>query len=166
MTEVRVLHRTGQWCRGRRLGDVVAYDVRILPQYQVTGRPTVDRSYLLLGEGVQLTKPAVFEGPMEGWWYVDLVEIERTDNGLVVRDLYADLLIPPAGNRYQVLDLDELAAALEGGGITAAQCARVLTNTQRFVNRYLRGEEEGPLGPSSSFPPAQVAELEKLPSLF
>ena len=145
---------------------MVAYDVRILPRYQVAGRPTVDRSYLLLDEGVQLTKPAVFEGPVEGWWYVDLVEVERTGDGLVVHDLYADLLFPPAADRYQVLDLDELSEALQAGDITPAQCATVLANTQRFINRYLRGEEEGPVGPSSSFPPAQVLELERLPSLI
>jgi hypothetical protein len=33
------LHRTGQWCSGVRTGDnVVAYDVRILPQWQAPGR--------------------------------------------------------------------------------------------------------------------------------
>ncbi|GAA1113000.1 hypothetical protein GCM10009630_07710 [Kribbella jejuensis] len=121
---------------------------------------------MLLGEGVQLTKPAVFEGAMEGWWYVDLVEIEHSDAGLVVHDLYADLLIPPAANRYQVLDLDELAEALQAGAITPAQCATVLTNTQRFINRYLRGEEEGPVGPAQKFPPGEVSALEQLPSLL
>lgn len=144
----------------------MAYDVRILPQYQVAGRPTVDRSYLLLDEGVQLTKPAVFEGRIEGWWYVDLVDIRSTGDGLVVHDLYADLLIPPGADRYQVLDLDELAEALAGGEITPALCARVLADTQRFVNRYLRGAEEGPIGPSSVFPPAEVVELEGLPSFL
>jgi hypothetical protein len=160
---VEVLHRTGQWCPGRRVGEVVAYDVRILPEYQVAGRPTVDRSYLLLGEGVQLTKPAVFEGAVEGWWYVDLVELERTERGLVVHDLYVDFLIPPAVDRYQILDLDELSDALGAGKITPAKCAEVLTATQRFVDRYLRRPEEGPNGPSSVFPPPDVTALEQLP---
>ena len=141
---------------------MVAYDVPILPEYQVAGRATVDRSYLLLGEGVQLTKPAVFEGPVEGWWYVDLVEIERTETGLVVHDLYVDFLIPPAVDRYQILDLDELSDALTAGKITPAQCADVLTATQRFVHRYLRRAEEGPNGPSAEFPPPDVTALEQL----
>jgi hypothetical protein len=161
---VQVLHRSGQWCPGQRRGEVVAYDVRILPEDQVAGRPTVDRSYLLLGEGVQLTKPAVFEGAVEGWWYVDLVEIERTDTGLVVHDLYVDFLIPPAVDRYQILDLDELAEAVQDGKLTAAQCADVLTTTQRFVDRYLRRPEEGPNGPSAVFPPPEVVALEQLPA--
>ncbi|MBP2354343.1 hypothetical protein JOF29_005453 [Kribbella aluminosa] len=126
----------------------------------------MDRSYLLLDEGVQLTKPAVFEGPVEGWWYVDLVEIERSDDGLVVHDMYVDLLFPPAANRYQILDLEELADALTAGAITAAQCAETLTATQRFVHRYLRGAEEGPNGPAADFPPAEVGALEQQPSFF
>ncbi len=161
---VQVFHRSGQWCSGLQRGEVVAYDVQILPEYQVAGRPTVDRSYLLLGEGVQLTKPAVFEGPVEGWWYVDLVEIERTGTGLVVHDLYVDFLIPPAVDRYQILDLDELSDALTAGKITTAQCADVLTATQRFVHRYLRRAEEGPNGPSAEFPPPDVTALEQLPA--
>lgn len=163
---VQVLHRSGQWCPGQRVGDVVAYDLRILPQYQVAGRPTVDRCYLLLDEAVQLTKPAVFEGPVEGWWYVDLVEIERTDDGLVVHDMYVDLLFPPALNRYQILDLEELADALTDGKISTAQCAGALTATQQFVHRYLRGAAEGPNGPSAAFPPPEVVALEQLPSFL
>lgn len=164
--KLEVLHRTGQRCAGRRVGEVVGYDVRILPEYQVPGRPTVDRSYLLLGEGVQLTKPAVFEGAVEGWWYVDLVEIERTERGLVVHDLYVDFLIPPAVDRYQILDLDELSDALTAGRLTPARCADVLTSTQRFVDRYLRRPEEGPNGPSAPFPPPEVTALEQLPSFL
>lgn len=163
---VQVLHRSGQWCPGRQIGEVVAYDVRILPQYQVAGRPTVDRCYLLLDEHVQLTKPAVFEGAVEGWWYVDVVEIDRTAEGLRVHDMYVDLLFPPALNRYQVLDLEELAEALTAGAISTDQCADALTATQRFVHRYLRGAEEGPNGPSAAFPPPEVATLEQLPSFL
>ena len=166
MDDIQVFHRSGQWCPGRRVGDVVAYDVKILPKYQVPGRPTVDRSYLLLNEGIQLTKPAVFEGPVEGWWYVDLVEIDHTDTGLLVRDLYVDLLIPPAANRYQLLDLDEFADALTAGQITPIQCATVLHQTQQFINRYLRGPEEGPSGPQHQFPPAAVTTLESLRSFL
>ncbi|MGW1340596.1 hypothetical protein ACWCOV_06045 [Kribbella sp. NPDC002412] len=166
MESVRVLHRTGQWCPGRRVGDVVAYDVRILPEYQVVGRPTIDRSYLLLGEGIQLTKPVVFEGPVEGWWYVDLVDIERADGGYVVRDRYVDFLVPPGADRYHVLDLDELADALSAGHITAAECATVLSTTQRFVDRHLRATEKGSVDPPRQFPPAGVAALEPLPCFF
>ncbi len=163
---VRVLHRTGQWCPGRRVGEVVAYDVRILPEYQVVGRPTIDRSYLLLDQGIQLTRPVVFEGPVEGWWYVDVVDVEQTEAGLFVHDLYVDFLVPPGADRYHVLDLDELADALSGGKITAAECATVLNRTQRFIDRHLRGIEKGSIDPPPQFPPAGIALLEPLPCFF
>lgn len=145
---------------------MVAYDVRILPEYQVRGRPTIDRSYLLLDEGIQLTKPVVFEGPVGGWWYVDLVEIEPVDGGYAVHDRYVDFLVPPGADRYHVLDLDELADALSAGHITAAECATVLSRTQRFVDRHLRGSEKGSVAPPQHFPPAGVAVLEPLPCFF
>lgn len=163
---VSVLHRTGQWCPGRRIGEAVAFDVRVLPAYQAPGRPTVDRGYLLLDQGVQLTRPVTFTGAVEGWWYVDLVEIGHTAAGLVVHDLYVDLLVPPRAERYHVLDLDELADALSGGQITAARCATVLSRTQRFIERHLRGSEKGFVEPPPRFPPACVAELELLPSFL
>jgi len=137
--------------------------VRILPEYQVLGRPTIDRSYLLLDEGVQLTRPVAFEGPVEGWWYVDLVEVELTEAGLVVHDLYADFLIPPGADRYHVLDLDELGDALGQGQITATQCATVLSNTQRFIDRHLRATGKGSVDRPRQFPPDGIAALERLP---
>ncbi|GAA3037023.1 DUF402 domain-containing protein [Streptosporangium longisporum] len=164
--DVWVLHRTGQRCPGRRIGEVVAYDARLLPEYQVAGRPTVDRSFLLLDQGVQLTRPVAFEGAVEGWWYVDLVEVEPTEDGLVVRDLYVDFLVPPGADRYHVLDLDELADALCQGKITAAQCATVLGRTQRFIDRHLRASEKDSVGPPHRFPPADIAVLESLPCFF
>ena len=163
---VSVLHRTGQWCPGRRIGEVAAYDVRLLPEYQVPGRPTVDRCYLLLDQGVQLTRPVSFEGPVAGWWYVDLVGIEHTETGLVVRDLYVDLLVPPGGGRYHVLDLDDLAVALGEGKITAAECATVLNRTQRFIERHLRSAEKDSVDPPDRFPPACITELELLPGFL
>jgi hypothetical protein len=160
---VRVLHRTGQWCPGRRAGEVVAYDVRILPEYQVRGRPTVDRSYLLLDQGIQLTRPVVFEGPVAGWWYVDVVEVEHIEAGLVVHDHYVDFLVPPGADRYHVLDLDELGDALSQGQITVAQCATALTRAQHFVERHLRATEQGSVGPPQHFPPESIAVFEPLP---
>lgn len=160
---IRVLHRTGQWCPGRRIGEVAAYDMRILPEYQAPGRPTIDRNYLLLDQGVQLTRPVVFEGPVEGWWYVDLVEVDVTEAGLVVHDLYVDFLIPPGADRYHLLDLDELGDALSQGQITAAQCSTALSNTQRFIHRHLRATGKGSVDPPHQFPPEGIAALKRLP---
>ncbi|MFI5732909.1 DUF402 domain-containing protein [Kribbella sp. NPDC051587] len=164
MEHVQVLHRTGQWCPGRRLGEVVAYDLPILPRWQVAGHPTVDRAYLLLDQGIQLIRTVTFEGPLIGWWYVDVVEIEETDAGLVVHDLYVDFLVPPGAARYHVLDLDELGEALTQGAITPAQCAAALSNAQGFIERHLRGAEKGSIDPPRQFPPEAIAVFERLPS--
>ncbi|HEX3814286.1 MAG TPA: hypothetical protein VHX59_15740 [Mycobacteriales bacterium] len=145
---------------------MVAYDVRILPDYQVPGRPTIDRSYLLLDQGIQLTQPVVFEDPVEGWWYVDLVEVEHTGAGFVVHDLFVDFLVPPGAGRYHVLDLDELGDALSQGQLTVAQCATVLSGTQRFIDRHLRAAEEGSVDPPLQFPPHSIAALQRLPCLL
>ncbi|MEV4222202.1 hypothetical protein [Nonomuraea sp. NPDC049725] len=163
---VWVFHRTGQRCPGRRIGEVAAYDVPLLPEYQVAGRPTIDRSFLLLDHGIQLTRPVAFEGPVEGWWYVDLVEVELTEAGLVVHDLYVDFLVPPGADRYYILDLDQLADALHQNQITAGQCATVLSRTQRFIDRHLRANEEASVDPPQQFPPADIAVLESLPCFF
>ena len=141
---------------------MVAYDVRILPAYQVSGRPTIDRSYVLLDQGVQLARSAVLRPPVDGWWYVDLVDVDVTEAGLVVHDLYIDFLVPPSADRYVVLDLDELGDALRQGQLTVAQCATVLTRTQRFIDRHLRASS----GPPPPFPPESIAPLMPLPCLL
>jgi hypothetical protein len=162
---VRVLHRTGQWCPGVRTGDgVVAYDVPILPPWQVPGRPTTDRCFVIAGEGVQITRPNTFTGALEGGWYIDLVELEEVEpKRLVVRDLYADIVIPPTSRRYEVLDLDELADALEDGSIDAATAIRVLRNTQRFIDAHLRNLDQDALDSWPDFPPATVMALAAFP---
>ena len=100
---VRVLHRTGQWCDGFRFGEVLAYDVTVLPEYRLPGGGSVDRCYLLPKEGVQLTQPVTFGGALAGGWYIDLIEIEDGRDGFVVRDLYIDILI--SASRPSVRDL-------------------------------------------------------------
>jgi hypothetical protein len=95
LEDVRVLHRTGQWCSGVRTADnVVAYDVPILPQWQAPGRPTVDRCFVLLDEGVQVMKPNTFTGVLEGGWYIDLISVEESEpKRLIIHDLKVDHLL-------------------------------------------------------------------------
>ena len=165
LEDVRVLHRTGQWCPGVRTGDkVVAYDVPILPRWQVPGLPTTDRCFVIADEGVQITRPNTFSGVLEGGWYIDLVDVEEPEPGrLVVHDLYVDLLLPPVSVRYEVLDLDEFADALEDGSIDAGTAVRVLRNTQRFIDTHLRNLDRDVLDSWPDFPPATVQKLAELP---
>jgi hypothetical protein len=165
LEEISVLHRTGQWCPGVRAeNNVVAYDVPILPPYQAPGRPTTDRCFVLPDEGAQLTRPNTFTGSFEGGWYIDLIEVEQPEpKRLVIHDLYVDLLIPPRAVRYDLLDLDELADALQAGAIDTRTASKVLRNTQHFIDRHLRtpGQAEPTTWPD--FPPAVVRPLLDLP---
>ncbi|MFF0866304.1 hypothetical protein ACFYUV_31430 [Nonomuraea sp. NPDC003560] len=86
-----------------------------------------------------------------------------TDRWLTVRDLYVDIVVPPAGPRYEVLDLDELADALRDGVIDAATTVRVLRDTQRFIDRHLRNLNQEPPNSWPDFPPAAVLDLTGLP---
>lgn len=158
---IEVLHRTGQWCPGvRTLDDTIAYDMQILPPWQVPGRPTRDRAYVIGTEGIQLTRPVNFVDQLEGGWYVDLVDlVDLGDDRFEVRDLYVDFVIPPTGRRYEVLDLDELADAMEDGSLSPAQVSGVLRNAQRFVDRHLRDLDTERPTEFPDFPPATIRPL-------
>jgi hypothetical protein len=162
---IRVLHRTGRWCPGVRLGPVAAYDLRIDPEWLRPGETSaVDRCFLLPDEGIQLTRPSRYDGTtIDSWWYVDVVAVDETDNGLVVRDLYLDVMVPPSGHRFDVLDLDDLADALERGEIDLPTAATALRSAQRFLDRYLRDPALG--APERvGFPPPEVTALAAWPA--
>lgn len=157
---VKVLHRTGQWCNGIRYGDALAYEVNVLPEYRLEGGGSVDRCYILPEAGVQLTRPVTFGGELAGGWYIDLIELEEgPDGGLIVHDLYVDILVPPRGRRYEILDLDDLAAAMESGTIDSRSATRVLRQTQQFVDQHLFDPEAQTQDPWPDFPPATIAPL-------
>ncbi|MGC4939404.1 DUF402 domain-containing protein [Kribbella sp. DT2] len=165
LEEVTVLHRTNQWCPGVRTpGNVIAYDVPILPQWQAPGRPTTDRCFVLPDEGVQLTKPNTFTGTYEGGWYIDLIDLEEQHpNRLIVHDLYVDLLISPQAIRYDLLDLDELGDALQAGAIDTLTAVKVLRNTQAFIDRHLRNPNQSAPTHWPDFPPAALLPVLDLP---
>lgn len=148
----------------RHGADVVAYDMTILPEWRVAGRPNRDRAYLLLEEGVQLAQPVSWVGALEGGWYIDLVAIEETGpDRLVVRDLYVDLIILPTTRRYEVLDLDELADAVTTGVVDLTTATTVLRNTQSFIDTHLGNFDVEAPTTWPDFPPATIEGLATLP---
>lgn len=90
-------------------------------------------SCYLLKEGIKISKFYRQDGSLL-YWYCDIVEYEWNEAGnvLTVTDLLADLILYPDG-RMKVLDLDELAEALEKGIITQEQ----LTASLRRLNHLL-----------------------------
>ena len=90
-------------------------------------------SCYLLKEGLKVSKFYRPDGTLL-YWYCDIVNFEynEADNTLTVVDLLADVVIYPDG-RVKVMDLDELAEALEKGLITQTQ----LTAGLRQLNYLL-----------------------------
>lgn len=90
-------------------------------------------SCYLLKEGLKVSKFYRPDGTLL-YWYCDIVNFEYNENEniLTVVDLLADVVIYPDG-RVQVMDLDELAEALEKNLITQAQ----LTAGLRQLNYLL-----------------------------
>lgn len=74
-------------------------------------------------------------------WYCDIVDYEYdpADNSYVFRDLLADVLIYEDGT-VKVVDLDELADALEQKLITAADAASALKKLSGLLNVVYSGE--------------------------
>lgn len=90
-------------------------------------------SCYLLKEGLKVSKFYRPDGTLL-YWYCDIVDFEynETENSLTVIDLLADVVIYPDG-RVKVMDLDELAEALEKKLITQEQ----LTAGLRQLNYLL-----------------------------
>jgi uncharacterized protein len=74
--------------------------------------------WLLPALGCVVIRWTMREGiePFDCGWYIDLDGIEVTDEHWTVTDRYLDLIVFE-GARYQVLDADELADAIETGEI-------------------------------------------------
>lgn len=72
-------------------------------------------------------------------WYIDIVEISIDDTGesLTTTDLLADVVIYPDG-RMKVVDLDELAEALERNLITKEQMVSCLRNLNHLLTLVYR----------------------------
>ena len=95
-------------------------------------------SCYLLKDGVKISKFYRPDGSLL-YWYCDIVEYEFNEAGdtLTVTDLLADVIIYPDG-RTKIVDLDELADALEQGLISQDQltaCLRQLNNLLSLLYR-------------------------------
>lgn len=147
---------------GVRSGGVASYEFEIPPEHEVEDPPRrTQRVFLLLDEHIQLHQPLTFLGPYAGWWYVDLVDLAWSGDGsLTVVDHWIDVVVPPFGQPYQLLDLDEFGEALASGALTAEQAAIGLARFQHFVDTHLRGEltPDAPIT-WADFPPEAIAPL-------
>ncbi len=95
-------------------------------------------SCYFLKEGIKVSKFYRADNSLL-YWYCDIVDYEyrETENTMIVTDLLADVIIYPDG-RVKVMDLDELAEALENGLITnelMSACLRRLHYLLSLIDR-------------------------------
>lgn len=95
-------------------------------------------SCYFLEEGYKVSKFYRSDGSLL-YWYCDIVDYDynEKENILIVTDLLADVIIYPDG-RVKVMDLDELADALDSGLITPALLSaglRRLHNLLSLIDR-------------------------------
>lgn len=95
-------------------------------------------SCYLLKDGVKISKFYRSDGSLL-YWYCDIVQysFDRAQNTLTVTDLLADVIIYPDG-RTKVVDLDELADALEKGLITQEQAISGLRQLDHLLSLLYR----------------------------
>lgn len=74
-------------------------------------------------------------------WYCDIVDYDYNPdtNTLITTDLLVDVILSPDGF-VKVVDLDELAAALETGAITAETLRRSLYTVNKLLHIIYAGE--------------------------
>lgn len=114
----------------------------------------VVRHFVLLGESVKL-----MHEPW-GWkdrWYVDLVQIRWAGpDTLELEDLYLDVIVEGSGPTYRMIDIEELADALQSGAVSVETLHEPLRCLQRFLDDHLHGGKD--------FPPRVIREFISRPS--
>ncbi len=126
-----VVRDHGLQAAGLRWGGVVAYDWG----FEAQGGEHVQRSFVLLDDGVQINQPVLFPQQQQGWWYCDLVSVVDDGDIVSVDDMWIDVVVGPPDQPYRVLDLDDYAKALADGRLTLVDAVEGLTRAQRFLDR-------------------------------
>lgn len=92
-------------------------------------------SCYFLKEGIKVSKFYRGDGSLF-CWYCDIVEYDydAEGNSLTVTDLLADVIITPDG-AVKVVDLDELAQAMDEGLLSAASLKKALVQLNTLLTR-------------------------------
>ena len=95
-------------------------------------------SCYFLREGIKVSKIYQEDGSLV-YWYCDIVDFsfEESTETLTVTDLLADVILYPEG-RMEVVDLDELAEAMERELITKEQMTTCLRNLNDLLSMIYR----------------------------
>jgi len=146
--------REGEIVPALRDGNVLGWD------YLAPDTGTIGRSYVLLDLGVKLTIPPIWIQRGDPIWYVDLTIVTREEDLYRVVDLDIDVFVPTDGRPYRMLDLDELADAIEDGEFNLVEAMDGLRRWQRFLDTHLHRFGPNDVQPGwRDFPPAAIATM-------
>lgn len=101
------------------------------------------RIYYLPKRGLGVVENIHLNPPHAAWsWYIHLADIvyDAPRACWVMQDLFADILVGRDGCSHRVIDLDDLATALEVGLLSPRQAAEVLRRTDATTRAIARGE--------------------------
>ncbi len=96
-------------------------------------------SLYLLDDGYKISKVYDINDNVV-YWYVDIItsDYSNENNSLLVTDLLVDLLIYEDGS-YKVVDLDEVADALEQGLLSTEMVCDIVRLTNHLLNKLYQG---------------------------
>jgi hypothetical protein len=101
------------------------------------------RFHYLVRQGLLVVENIHLEPPNEHWaWYIHVADIyfDAARQCWINQDMFADILVDRTGQQSLVVDLDDMATALDLGLLTPEQASRVLRNTDAAVKAMERGE--------------------------
>jgi hypothetical protein len=101
------------------------------------------RFHYLVRQGLLVVENIHLDPPHEHWtWYIHVADIyfDQARECWVSQDMFADILVDRTGRQSLVMDLDDMATAIDMGLLTPAQSSRVLRNADAAVRAIEAGE--------------------------
>jgi hypothetical protein len=116
----------------------------------IVERPTPDdvifgpdtRIFYLLDQGISILEDIRYFRTDRWRWYIHLADYSFNQDLAcwIMQDLFVDVFVTPDERTNQVLDLDDLACALDIGLITPAKTSETLRRTETLIWQIARGE--------------------------
>ena len=101
------------------------------------------RIYYLVKRGLGIIENIHYPPPDDRWkWYIHLADIfyDSARECWIMKDLFSDILVDGDNYTCRVLDLDDLANALDLGLLTPTQASEILRRTDLTLTAIARNE--------------------------
>ncbi|NUM43352.1 MAG: hypothetical protein HUU38_01495, partial [Anaerolineales bacterium] len=100
------------------------------------------RIFYLLDQGISILEDIRYPRTDRWRWYIHLADYAFNPDldCWVMQDLFVDVFVTPDERTNQVLDLDDLALALDLSLITPAKTSEILRRTETLIWQIARGE--------------------------